>query len=476
MKRLLKLLLVPVFLFIGLININAATVEETQASINAASVSVNDFMSKVNSWATNNKEALKYLTKEEVANNISIKNPEGSIDYLISKLSAGGYAAAASSLAGIKSALINDINQINVTEALLYGYLDENAEYGIVGNLDVINSIKHFVNNAETNANALYDTLYDIYYADFSAKIETNMSVDDLIAYMGSAVGIVTKLVDPVNDTVNNWQVIYNKYITESYENDLISHYGSYKTKLDNGYNKLYNKAYSKFRARLEAKITVIENDFTSSKTTAIEHNEKLYDIIAELTKLKSAMQTNFGKLNSYVKITRLSSFVNQKEQALLNQVDSEIEYVKSFLIDATLIEVKNASDKPYFIINGANKLIIYKGDILTSANFISKLKTGYTGLEASNAYSGNIGTNSLILVKYKTATIATFTVVVRGDVSADAKISALDYVAIRNHIMTSPLITDNILKIAADYNGDEKISALDYVGIRNHIMSKEVI
>lgn len=60
-----------------------------------------------------------------------------------------------------------------------------------------------------------------------------------------------------------------------------------------------------------------------------------------------------------------------------------------------------------------------------------------------------------------------------KGDVNGDGKISALDYVAVKNHIMGKILISDQPSLDAADANGDGKISALDYVKIKNIIMGR---
>ncbi|MBO4834487.1 MAG: hypothetical protein J5483_00075, partial [Lachnospiraceae bacterium] len=57
------------------------------------------------------------------------------------------------------------------------------------------------------------------------------------------------------------------------------------------------------------------------------------------------------------------------------------------------------------------------------------------------------------------------------GDANGDGKISALDYVTVKNHIMGTKIITDQDKLNAADANGDGKISALDYVRIKNMIM-----
>ncbi|MCQ2529839.1 MAG: dockerin type I domain-containing protein [Lachnospiraceae bacterium] len=60
-----------------------------------------------------------------------------------------------------------------------------------------------------------------------------------------------------------------------------------------------------------------------------------------------------------------------------------------------------------------------------------------------------------------------------KGDANGDGKISALDYVAVKNHIMGNKKISDSSKLAAADANGDGKISALDYVRIKNIIMGR---
>ena len=56
------------------------------------------------------------------------------------------------------------------------------------------------------------------------------------------------------------------------------------------------------------------------------------------------------------------------------------------------------------------------------------------------------------------------------GDVNGDGKVSSLDYIQIKNHIMKTKVLTGDALK-RADVNGDGKVSSLDYIKIKNHIM-----
>lgn len=68
---------------------------------------------------------------------------------------------------------------------------------------------------------------------------------------------------------------------------------------------------------------------------------------------------------------------------------------------------------------------------------------------------------------------VVEFTNIVRGDTNGDGKISSLDYIRVKNHIMKTNIITDKVLMTAADANVDNKISSLDYIRIKNIIMKE---
>ena len=62
------------------------------------------------------------------------------------------------------------------------------------------------------------------------------------------------------------------------------------------------------------------------------------------------------------------------------------------------------------------------------------------------------------------------YTVAVLGDVYADGKIDARDYMKIKNHIMgTSNL--EGAEKVAGNVYIDSEIDARDYMKVKNHIM-----
>ena len=83
---------------------------------------------------------------------------------------------------------------------------------------------------------------------------------------------------------------------------------------------------------------------------------------------------------------------------------------------------------------------------------------------------SKTFGTGAKITFEGKT-----YALVILGDVSGDGKISAMDYVKVKNKIMGSNNM-NSAAKKAADANGDGKISAADYVKIKNQIMNASKI
>jgi hypothetical protein len=67
------------------------------------------------------------------------------------------------------------------------------------------------------------------------------------------------------------------------------------------------------------------------------------------------------------------------------------------------------------------------------------------------------------------------YTVVIRGDLNGDGKMSAIDYVKLRNYLDGASALQGAYLK-GADTTGDGKASALDYVKLRNHLDNKSAI
>lgn len=88
---------------------------------------------------------------------------------------------------------------------------------------------------------------------------------------------------------------------------------------------------------------------------------------------------------------------------------------------------------------------------------------------------SGNSKTNDIFKTGDKVNVTGndgtkTYTVLIYGDTSGDGRITSVDYMKIKNHIMKSSNLTEAYL-LAADTNRDGKVTSVDYMKVKNNIM-----
>lgn len=114
----------------------------------------------------------------------------------------------------------------------------------------------------------------------------------------------------------------------------------------------------------------------------------------------------------------------------------------------------------------------------------ISTLKEALSTLGEVIAYDKNnqviqsavVATGQQLVIKANNGKDqCTFSIVIRGDVNGDGKISAIDYVKIRNKLDGKKGLYGSEFQ-GADVNLDQKISAIDYVKIRNQLDGKKAI
>ena len=133
-------------------------------------------------------------------------------------------------------------------------------------------------------------------------------------------------------------------------------------------------------------------------------------------------------------------------------------------------LQVKNSSNYlTGFSVGGDISTIIAKVRALDSN--IGVVVKNPNGTQVT---SGMIATGMKMTITTNGSTVD-YTLVVRGDVSGDGKLSAIDYVKVRNYLDGASSLSGAYLK-GADTNGDGKVSALDYVKVRNHLDNKSVI
>lgn len=152
----------------------------------------------------------------------------------------------------------------------------------------------------------------------------------------------------------------------------------------------------------------------------------------------------------------------------------------------SAVVEVKKKEEQKYSIKNlniiedkyilglnaGTNLENITKNITLTSGLKIQANDINGVSINPSSV----VGTGTKIkIVDSSNKALASYTVIIRGDVNGDGKISSSDYVLIKNHIMKTSNL-DDIKQLGADVNKDGKVSSSDYVLIKNHIMGYSTI
>ena len=95
------------------------------------------------------------------------------------------------------------------------------------------------------------------------------------------------------------------------------------------------------------------------------------------------------------------------------------------------------------------------------------KIEINTNGHSNSNSY---IATDMILKITSSSGETASYTIIIKGDVNGDGKISSLDYVLVKNHILNLSHLSGGP-SLGGDVNGDSKISSLDYVLIKNHIL-----
>ena len=134
-----------------------------------------------------------------------------------------------------------------------------------------------------------------------------------------------------------------------------------------------------------------------------------------------------------------------------------------------SLIEDIKSNSNNLVIDNDKVVVTIGKGKTLTYKDVYDSLKLKNTGIKITDSKGKTVTSDTApVGTKNKLSTNSNgYDIVVKGDPTGDGKLSALDYIMLRKHIMKIETIIDPIIKAAADMDNNDKISALDYIAIR---------
>jgi hypothetical protein len=142
-------------------------------------------------------------------------------------------------------------------------------------------------------------------------------------------------------------------------------------------------------------------------------------------------------------------------------------------------IEVDGMESDTYRVGASNIKLVPLTTDVNTFKENI-KIPTGYTLKIVNSAgeefSSGYVGTGMKVTLYDKDSkAVDSKYVVVKGDVNGDGKVTSVDPLMIKRHIIGSYTLTGPYLE-AADINGDGKITSADALMVKRHIIGTYTI
>ena len=108
----------------------------------------------------------------------------------------------------------------------------------------------------------------------------------------------------------------------------------------------------------------------------------------------------------------------------------------------------------------------------LSSAQNVSILNSSGAGLSDGERLKTG---DKIIITDTDGSTKYSYDIIIYGDVNGDGKITASDYIYIKNYIL-GKISLSNISKEAADSNKSNSVTAADYIIIKNTILGKASI
>ena len=434
---------------------------------------------------------------------------------------ASGYACASEGIVKYYLDPRNFLNEVNIFQFLEISYNSK---------IHNLNGIKSAVKNTFLDSEITYtldEKEYTKHYADIilEAAKESNMSPYSIVTKIIQEVG--TKGSSSVSGDYTGYKGYYNFYNLGAYDtgNAIVN---GLKYARDKGWNNQYTAIIEGAEEIANSYTNAGQNTayfykwdvvgtkiLQSGKTQTVSGSSMFWH--QYMTNVQDPTSQSKSLYNTYAKNNILDESLNfvipvydnmPSENALpsgLTTDDGELYYVNC--TDGLAIREKPTTSGKKIGTLYKNTLVVMLDRECASANGYKwdkvKLSNGLTGYIASKyltfkasstsktyKYDGsNIiivpGTTLSKIDSKATGTLKTggkikvdgkeYTAVVLGDASGDGKISAVDYMKLKNHIMESAKLTSSY-KEAADVNGDGKISAVDYMKIKNHIMDTSKI
>ena len=172
--------------------------------------------------------------------------------------------------------------------------------------------------------------------------------------------------------------------------------------------------------------------------------------------------------ISDYISTTNPNQPVEPEIPEIPEEPKPEPYDIHSYLSNAKL----TVNNENYVFGIGSSKQIENVISELSKVDSNVKVSINSNGHNNSNNF---VSTDMKLVINSPDEKTYEYVIVIKGDVNYDGKVSSMDYVLIKNHILKISTI-DGSAAISANVNMDNKISSMDYVLIKNHILKISTI
>ena len=221
--------------------------------------------------------------------------------------------------------------------------------------------------------------------------------------------------------------------------------------------------------------------DFPVVILDSVETSEGwFYKVVSDM----SLKPDRTGRDEGYRKKEDVANFNSNNDYVYVKASDIRVVFEGSGNIEIPDIEIKGKTHAEVLaklnVSNSSNYLTGFSvgGDVEREIAKVraldSSIQVVVKKADGTQITNGTLATGMQMTITTNGSAV-NYTVVIRGDINGDGKLSAVDYVKLRNYLDGASSLNGAYLH-SADTSRDGKTSAVDYVKLRNHLDNKSAI
>lgn len=492
MKKIFKMFLISFLILVPVVKAETLTesTEKYVAEINELTLETKGKLNLLTNWFKTYNSELTEVIDESLGKSLVEKIENESytefINELANALNSSGYEAASMSLKNIK--LETSIDNYLTLEEELITFLDTNS-----ANMNIINGTEEGVDCTFKLYDAImasYDTIKPAIKSSFNElsaifadildeaimQLEelSNSELTEIFEKYEEYSIVLSNLITNFSTTLDEYEVVLSELVGN--ESVLLDRF---KNKLRNDIKSILNSCETKLSEPIDSfiedrwlKLELDVDNVVNSDDTISNKNNRLYNRIDTINNVNDKFTIALNEIMDKAD----SSLVSEKIKKILNKVNKEfdaaIKYIEDHLVvgdyDIKLIENHDKN----ITLNRAQELIILD-KLFTIESFKTQVLLANEGFGVLNfkiSTKNNVGTKSVVQVLNNDVEMKKYTVVVKGDVDSNGRITVTDVLETASAALQAKTF-DDIEFIAADLDDSERITVTDVLEIANRAL-----